>query len=158
MGASSRTHWLSSASEICNGGRKCYGGRIFELVVETCASHDTGELLAAVRLEGRPNVLLVHHDDLKADLPSVAVPADLWPALVEAAGFAAMCRDGAALMGSVAGMFRGGAARFFHQSTKGRWRGVFRAEDLALYDAKLRADLPPACALGGARPFRHPTA
>jgi aryl sulfotransferase len=116
----------------------------------------------------RPNVLLVHHDDLKADLAGemrrvadflgVSVPPDVWPSLVEAAGFAAMRRDGEVLMGSVAAMFRGGAGRFFHRGTNGRWRGVFRDEDLALYDAKLRAELPPACARwlahggSGARP------
>jgi aryl sulfotransferase len=105
----------------------------------------------------RPNVLLVHYNDLKAELPGemqrvadflgVAAPADRWPGLVEAAGFAAMRRDGAVLMGNVAAMFRGGAGRFFHQGANGRWRGVFGAEDLALYDTKVAAELPPACAL-----------
>jgi hypothetical protein len=33
-----------------------------------------------------------------------------------------------------------------HEGTSGRWRGVFREEDLALYDAKVEAGLPPACA------------
>ena len=104
----------------------------------------------------RPNVLLVHYDDLKADLAGemrrvadflgIPVPPDLWPGLVEAAGFEAMRRDGEVLMGSVAASFRGGAARFFHEGTNGRWRGVFREEDLALYDAKVEAELPPACA------------
>jgi aryl sulfotransferase len=103
----------------------------------------------------RPNVLLVHFADLTADLAGemrrvadflgVAVPSDLWPALVEAAGFAAMRRDGDRLMGPVAANFRGGAARFFHAGTNGRWRGVFRDDDLALYDAKLAVELPPAC-------------
>jgi aryl sulfotransferase len=104
----------------------------------------------------RPNVLLVHYDDLKADLAGemrrladflgIAVPPGLWPALVEAAGFGAMRRDGEALMGSVAGIFRGGAGRFFHAGTNGRWRGVLREEELALYEAKIEAALPPACA------------
>jgi aryl sulfotransferase len=104
----------------------------------------------------RPNVLLVHHGDLKADLPGemrrvaeflgISVASDRWPALVAAAGFAAMRRDGDALMGSVAVSFRGGGDRFFHQGTNGRWRGVFRTADLALYEAKLRAEFPPACA------------
>ena len=104
----------------------------------------------------RPNVLLVHYDDLKADLAGemrrmadflgITVPPDRWPALVEAAGLEAMRRDGEVLMGSVAGIFRGGAGRFFHAGTNGRWRGVFREEDLALYEAKVAAELPPACA------------
>ncbi len=104
----------------------------------------------------RPNVLLVHYNDLTADLPSemrrmadflgIAVPPERWPALVEAAGFGAMRRDGEALMGSVAGDFQGGAGRFFHAGTNGRWRGVFREEDLTLYETKLAAELSPACA------------
>jgi aryl sulfotransferase len=104
----------------------------------------------------RPNVLLVHYDDLKADLAgemrrvadflSIPVPPDLWPWLVAAAGFETMRRDGDVLMGSVAASFRGGAARFFHEGTNGRWHGVFRDEDLTLYDAKVEAGLPPACA------------
>lgn len=104
----------------------------------------------------RANVLLVHYNDLKADLPGemrrvaeflgIDVAPDLWSPLVEAAGFAAMRRDGEILMGNVAAAFRGGAARFFHKGTNDRWRGLYRDEDLALYEAKLRAELPPACA------------
>jgi aryl sulfotransferase len=111
----------------------------------------------------RPNVLLVHYADLKADLAGemgrvaaflgISVPSDAWPGLAEAAGFEAMRRDGEVLMGSVATMFRGGAGRFFHRGTSGRWRGPFRAEDLALYEAKVAGTLPPACArwLAGGR-------
>jgi aryl sulfotransferase len=104
----------------------------------------------------RPNVLLVHYDDLKADLAGemrrlagflgISVPPDRWPGLVEAAGFGTMRRDGEALMGGMAGIFRGGAGRFFHVGTNGRWRGVFREEDLALYEAKVGSELPPDCA------------
>lgn len=103
-----------------------------------------------------PNVLLVHHNDLKADLAGemrrvadflgITVSAGLWPALVEAAGFAAMRRDGAVLMGSVAAAFQGGAARFFHRGTNGRWRDLFREKDLALYEAKAAALLSGPCA------------
>lgn len=103
----------------------------------------------------RPNVLLVHHADLLAGpgdemrrvarFLEIAPPGDLWPALVEAAGFAAMRRDGGVLMGGMAASFSGGPARFFHHGVNGRWRGLFREEDQALYRAKL-ARLPPACA------------
>ena len=105
---------------------------------------------------GRPNVLLVHYNDLKTDLAGemrrvadflgISVPSDVWPALVDAAGFAAMRRDGDVLMGTVASIFQGGAARFFHRGTSARWRGIFREEDLALYEAKMGAEFPPDCA------------
>jgi aryl sulfotransferase len=64
----------------------------------------------------------VHYNDLKANLPGemrriadflgIAVPKRLWPELVGAAGFDALRRDGAALMGAGARMFRGGSERF----------------------------------------------
>ncbi len=103
----------------------------------------------------RPNVLLVHYADLEADLPGeirrvadylgIPVAPSVWPALVEAAGFAAMRREGAAIMTRAAGMLQGGSDRFFHRGGGGHWRGVFRDEDLALYDAKTGAALPPGC-------------
>ena len=43
-------------------------------------------------------------------------------------------------------LFQGGAGRFFHKGTNERWRGIFREDDLLLYDAKVRAKLSPACA------------
>ena len=82
-----------------------------------------------------------------ADFLGITVPPERWPALVEAAGFGAMRRDGETLMGSsVASRIREGVGRFFHRGTNGRWRGVFREEDVALYEAKVAAGLSPACA------------
>jgi len=104
----------------------------------------------------RPNVLLVHYNDLTADLAGemrrvadflgIRVAPQAWPGLVAAAGFEAMRRNGDLLMGSVAGSFQGGGSRFFHQGAIGRWRGLFRNDDLAQYDARFMAELPPACA------------
>lgn len=56
-----------------------------------------------------------------------------------------MRRDGAMLLGKGAGQFRDGSAHFFHKGTNERWRGIFRDDDLALYDAKM-ATLPEDCA------------
>lgn len=104
----------------------------------------------------RPNVLLVHYNDLKADLDGemrrlaafleIDVAPDLWPDLVEAAGFAAMQRDGDVLVAGLAPMFREGSRTFLHKGTNGRWRGVIRDADLALYEEKAGTMLPPACA------------
>lgn len=104
----------------------------------------------------RPNVLLVHYNDMKADLAGemqrvadflgITVPAGLWPALVEAAGFEAMRRDGDLLMGPVAGMFQGGGARFFHRGEIRRWQGVYGDADVARYDELVDAILPADCA------------
>jgi len=104
----------------------------------------------------RPNLLLVHYADLKADLEGemrriadfleISVGPELWPRLVAAAGFEAMRRDGDTLMATTKLMFEGGAERFFYRGSNERWRGVLHPEDLALYDWKLKARLPPGCA------------
>jgi aryl sulfotransferase len=104
----------------------------------------------------RPNVLFVHFNDLKADLSGemrriadflgISVPEDIWPELVAMAGFDAMRRNGETLMSAVTSLFQGGSQRFFLKGTNERWRGIFRDEDLALYDATVQAMLPPECA------------
>jgi aryl sulfotransferase len=86
-----------------------------------------------------------------ADFLEIPINASLWPELVAAAGFDAMRRDGASLMASVADTFQGGPERFFHKGSNERWRGIFRDEDLARYDAKVRALLSPECARWVAR-------
>jgi aryl sulfotransferase len=104
----------------------------------------------------KPNVLMVHYNDLQSDLSTemrriadflaISVAPDLWPRV--AASFEAMRRDGDALMSSTAAIFRNGSRSFFFKGANGRWRGVANKEDLALYEAKAEAMLPPACALG----------
>ena len=102
----------------------------------------------------RSNVLLVHYNDLKADLSGemhrvadflgIFPPPTIWPSLIEAASFEAMRRDGDTLMANVATIFREGSKRFFFKGSNERWRGVVADEDLALYDTKAEA-LPLSC-------------
>jgi aryl sulfotransferase len=104
----------------------------------------------------RPNVLLVHYNDLKADLEDemrriagflgVEIPQALWPRLVEAAGFEAMKRDGEALMPLAHLLWEGGPSRFLHKGTNQRWRDVVAPADLARYDARVERELSPALA------------
>ena len=104
----------------------------------------------------RPNLLMVHYRDLKADLAgemrrvarflNISVPEKIFPALVQAATFEEMRRVGHRLMPRVLHTFEGGADRFFYKGENERWRRVFAANDLALYDLKLKANLSPACA------------
>ena len=104
----------------------------------------------------RPNVLMVHYNDLQSDLSTemrriadflaISVAPDLWPRVTAAASFGAMRRDGDALMSSTAAIFKNGSRSFFFKGANGRWRGVANKEDLALYEAKAAAMLPPACA------------
>lgn len=105
-------------------------------------------------LRHRPNVLLAHYNDLKADLDAemrriaafigVETPAALWPELVEAAGFAAMQRDGDALLGLAAQNWKEGGKTFMHKGTNARWHGLLTKTDLADYDTAARAGMTAA--------------
>jgi aryl sulfotransferase len=91
----------------------------------------------------RPNVLLVHFNDLKADLDGemrriaaflgVAIDPDRWPGQVERCTFEAMKRRAPAI--GRFDSFVGGAETFLHKGTNGRWRDVLTAAELARYDA-----------------------
>ena len=104
----------------------------------------------------RPGMLLVHHNDLKADLAAemrriagflgIACPDALLARLAAAGEFEAMRRDGDRLMPNAGATFEGGAGRFLFKGTNGRWRDALTPDDLALYDARVAARLPPDCA------------
>jgi aryl sulfotransferase len=104
----------------------------------------------------RPNVLLVHYNDLKVDLNTemrriaafleITVDEAVWPSLVAAATFESMRAAGGELMPYTKAMFDEGPQRFFHKGVNGRWRDVLTEEDLALYDAKVREKLSPGLA------------
>ncbi|MFM9939832.1 MAG: sulfotransferase domain-containing protein [Hyphomicrobiaceae bacterium] len=111
----------------------------------------------------RPNMLLVHYNDLKADLDGemrrVAaflgfdVTPTLWPSLVEAASFEAMKAAGNVLLPHAGHIWEGGADRFLHKGTNNRWRDVLTTADIELYEARVHATLPTDCAqwLAGGR-------
>ena len=104
-----------------------------------------------------PNLLIVHYNDLLADLEGqmrrvaqylgIDVAAETWPALVEAARFNSM-RDEAIRQEAESSepamrrVFKDGARSFFFKGTNGRWRDVLSSDDLALYE-KASAALDP---------------
>lgn len=104
----------------------------------------------------RRNLLLVHYNDLTADLEremrrvadflGISIAAGLWPRLVEAARFDAMKRDGDKLMPDVVRMFSRGSETFFFKASNGRWRSILTPADLSQYQAKVGAKFTPACA------------
>lgn len=104
----------------------------------------------------RANLLMVHYSDLLADLSTemrrvaeflgIKVPKETWPALLQAAGIETMRMQGAALMPNVTQLFDKGAETFFNKGTNGRWKGVFREDDLTRYDAKIAKHFSPGCA------------
>jgi aryl sulfotransferase len=104
----------------------------------------------------RENVLLVHYNDLKADLPGemgriasflgIDLSAQKLAELAEAASFSFMRENGARLMPRAANAWDKGSDRFFNKGTNARWRGVLTADDLARYACRVRRETSPALA------------
>jgi len=104
----------------------------------------------------RPNLLLVHYNDMKSDLDGemrrvarflgIEIAESLWPALVAAAGFEAMKAAGDVLLPHAGHIWEGGAGRFLHKGTNERWREVLTEADIAAYEAKVAEMLPADCA------------
>jgi aryl sulfotransferase len=98
-----------------------------------------------------PNVLLVHYDNLSADLEGqmgwlagqlgIAVPAHAWPSLVRAAMFENMSARADTLV-PAAGILKSNAA-FFRRGTSGEGRQILSDQEAAAYYARA-AQLAPA--------------
>ena len=103
-----------------------------------------------------PNVLLIHFDALKRDMPGeirriarfldIAIDEDRFPAIVEHCSFDYM-KANAAKSAPLGGVFwDGGAATFINKGVNGRWRDTLTAEDSARYEATARQELGEDCA------------
>jgi aryl sulfotransferase len=98
-------------------------------------------------------VLLVHYNDMKADLSGemkriaaflgIETPLPLWPQLVEAATFDKMKSEGEALLPGIDMAFRGGSQTFLNKGTNGRWKGVLTPDDVAAYRNRAAQELTP---------------
>jgi len=105
------------------------------------------------RERGRPNLLLVHYNDLKADLAGeirrisdfleIETPAGRLAEIAAAAEFGAMKAQGADLLPTVKIMFDRGHERFLNKGTNGRWKDVLTEADLARFDALAHAKFTP---------------
>jgi aryl sulfotransferase len=103
-----------------------------------------------------PNVLLVHFNNLKADLPGqmrliasflgIEIDEALWQSMVEHCTFEYMRSTASVHSPVLDSMFQGGANTFFHKGTNGRWRSVLSADDVLGYEEAARTNLTPACA------------
>jgi len=101
----------------------------------------------------RENLLMVHYNDLKADLSGemkriaaflgIETPPALWPELVEAATFEKMKNEGTALLPGIEMAVRGGHQTFLNKGTNGRWRDVLTKDDVARYRERAAAELSP---------------
>lgn len=108
------------------------------------------------RQRARENLLMVHYNDLKADLSGemrriadflgMEIPEKIWPELVEAARFETMKKNGAEILPQASMAWDKGYERFLFKGSNERWRGVLSAEQLARYEARAKAELEPGLA------------
>jgi len=102
-----------------------------------------------------PNVLLLHFNHLKADLPGqmrriadfleIEIEEPLWPTLIEHCSLDYMRKASSGSPLLQLG-FKHGAADFFYRGTNGRWRDLLTADDLEKYERTVRERLSPECA------------
>jgi hypothetical protein len=100
----------------------------------------------------QPNVVLVHYDDLQADLEGemrrladrfgIDVPEATWPTLVEAAGFASMQARARELAPGANGVLKSPEA-FFRRGRSGAAREILDGAAIARYEARASALAPP---------------
>ena len=103
-----------------------------------------------------PNVLLLHFNDLKADLPGqmrriarfldIAIDESALPMMLEHCSFDYMRRMASEHSSILDVAFQNGAATFFNKGTNGRWKDVLTAADLEKYDRLVHENLTPDCA------------
>jgi aryl sulfotransferase len=104
----------------------------------------------------RANVLLVHYNDMKADLEGemrriaafldIEIAESLWPGLVAAAGFEFMRANGATLLPRAAMSWDKGHERFINEGRNERWREALTPDDIARYEARAAREFSPALA------------
>jgi aryl sulfotransferase len=103
-----------------------------------------------------PNVLFVHFEALKADLPSeirriaafLDIPIDEsnWPAILSHCGFAWMKQHASRSVPMGGAFWDGGAETFINQGVNGRWREILSSADITSYESKAAQELGPICA------------
>ncbi|MEZ5893402.1 MAG: sulfotransferase domain-containing protein [Parvularculaceae bacterium] len=103
-----------------------------------------------------PNVMLIHFNDLKADLEGsirriadfleISPSAEKWPAIVEHSTFDYMRANADAITPGGGLFFEGGGKTFINKGVNGRWQGALTAEDNARYEARALAEFGPDCA------------
>ncbi|SCG55781.1 Sulfotransferase domain-containing protein [Micromonospora echinaurantiaca] len=109
-------------------------------------------LTDAWRRRGEPNVLLVHYDDLLADLGGqmrriaawlgIEVPAERWATLVEAATFAAMRERAQVLVPDALGVLKDHQV-FFREGRSGAGQALLSTEELSRYHRRAAEMAPP---------------
>jgi len=96
----------------------------------------------------RPNVVMLHFGDLKADLEGqmrslaaqlgIDVPEERWEELVKAATFEEMKKRAVAAAPNATEPIWKDTIRFFNRGTNEQWRGLLDADDLRRYETIIK--------------------
>ena len=102
-----------------------------------------------------PNVLLVHYNDMQADLEGemrrvaaflqIEVASEAWPAVVARCTFDSM-RQRSEEIADFDRVFEGGAQTFLYKGTNERWRGILTDKELERHANRVAELLPPDAA------------
>lgn len=108
------------------------------------------------KVRNLPNVVLLHFNRLKCDLPGeirriaafldITIDEGRWPAILEHSGFDYMKAHGADVVPLGGALWEGGAETFMHKGTNARWHDVLSPEEIAHYEQMARDKLGEECA------------
>jgi len=103
-----------------------------------------------------PNVLMLHFEDLKRDLPGemrrvadflgITIDEKRFPTLVEHCTFDWMQRHGESVVPLGGAIFENGVRSFINKGTNGRWRDVLTVSESIAYERRAQAELGNGCA------------
>lgn len=107
-------------------------------------------------IRGLPNVLFIHFDRLKEDMPGqirriagfIEAPIDesRWEDILLHCSFDYMKANATKTVPLGGAFWDGGAATFINKGTNGRWREVLPADDIARYEQRAELELGSECA------------
>lgn len=107
-------------------------------------------------LRHQPNVMLIHFNDLKADLAGTMrriagflgeeLDEETFARALSHCTFDYMKANAAQVAPRGGAAWKGGADTFIHKGTNGRWRDRLTAEDIAAYERRAAEELEPDCA------------
>lgn len=103
-----------------------------------------------------PNVMLLHFNELKADMPGtirriaafldISIAEDKWEMILEHSSFEYMKAHGTRAVPLGGAFWEGGSATFIYKGTNGRWRDALSEDEIRRYEERARQELGDACA------------
>lgn len=103
-----------------------------------------------------PNLMLLHFNDLKADMPgeirrmaaflNIDINEEKWPAIIEHCSFQYMKANATKSVPLGGAFWEGGAQTFINKGTNGRWRDILSDDDNRRYEETARQELGEECA------------